>query len=425
MGEEVNLSGNGPIRYMHRPSQVSGHPDCYSSSVPSLEVHRGAGVQNHWFYLLSQGTNPTNGQPVSPTCNGSTVTGIGIQKAYQIFMGALQRKTTTWTHQLVRRASLEAAIQLFPGSCAEFNATKAAWTAVSVPAASGEPASCASGNDFSLTLNPTSANVQPGQQATATVGTQTTSGSAQSVSFSASGLPSGATASFSPASVTSGGSSTLTISVPAGTASGSYSVIVTADGSSVDRTATFTLTVGAASNVVFNDTFETGLGWTTNASGTDTATSGVWERGDPAATASGTALQLGTTVSGTNGLVTGRLAGTAAGDYDVDGGLTSIRSPEIALPTGTLTLNLSWYLAHLNNASSADYFRVRVLSGATSTQVFQQLGAASNRAGAWQTATVNLSSYAGQTIRLLIETADASTASLVEAGVDNVTITRS
>ncbi|MFF5205601.1 M4 family metallopeptidase [Streptosporangium sp. NPDC000396] len=426
VGEEVNLVGSGPIRYMHRPSQISGNPDCYSSSVPNMEVHAAAGVQNHWFYLLAEGTNPTDGQPASPTCNNSTLTGLGIQKAGQIFMGTLNRKTSTWTHQLARRASLEAAIQLFPGSCTEFNATKAAWTAVSVPAAAGEPASCSAGNDFSMTLNPTSATVQPGQQATTTVSTQTTSGSAQNVTFSASGLPSGATASFNPASVTSGGSSTLTISVPAGTASGTYNVVVTGDGASVDRTAPFTLTVGSTSNVVFNDTFETSLGWTANAGGTDTATTGAWERGDPEATSSsGTSLQLGTTVSGSNDLVTARLAGASAGENDVDGGATSIRSPEIVLPSGTLTLTFSWYLAHLSNASSADYFRVRVLSGSTSTQVFQQLGAASNRAGAWQAATVNLSSYAGQTIRLQIETADASTASLIEAGVDDVRITRS
>ncbi|GAB2484734.1 M4 family metallopeptidase [Streptosporangium sandarakinum] len=425
VGEEVNLVGDGPIRYMHKPSLL-GDPDCYSSSVPNMEVHAAAGVQNHWFYLLSMGTNPTNGQPVSPTCNNTTVTGVGIQKAGQIFMGALNRKTTTWTHQLVRKATLEAAIQLFPGSCTEFNATKAAWNAVSVPAASGEPTSCGStSNDFSMTLNPASASVQAGQQATSTVGTQTTSGSAQSVTFSASGLPSGATASFSPASVTSGASSTMTISVPAGTAAGTYNVIVTGDGASVDHTATFNLTVGTTGNVVFNDTFETDLGWTVNASGTDTATTGKWERGDPAATSSGVTLQLGTTVSGSNDLVTGRLAGIAAGDYDVDGGLTSVRSPEIALPSGTLTLTFSWYLAHLNNATSSDYFRVRVVSGSSNTVVFQQLGAASDRAGAWQTATVNLSSYAGQTVRLLVETADASTASLIEAGVDDVKITKS
>ena len=46
-------------------------------------MHAAAGPGNHWFYLLAEGSNPTNGQPASPTCNGSTVTGIGIQKAQQ------------------------------------------------------------------------------------------------------------------------------------------------------------------------------------------------------------------------------------------------------------------------------------------------------------------------------------------------------
>jgi aminopeptidase S len=99
-------------------------------------------------------------------------------------------------------------------------------------------------------------------------------------------------------------------------------------------------------------------------------------------------------------------------------------SPTIALPTGTLTLSFSWYLAHLNNASSADFFRVSVVVGTTATTVFNQNGAASNRAGAWGTASVNISGFAGQTVRLRVEAADAATASLIEAGVDNVTITR-
>jgi hypothetical protein len=57
--------------------------------------------------------------------------------------------------------------------------------------------------------------------------------------------------------------------------------------------------------------------------------------------------------------------------------------------------------------------------------VFQELGAANNDAGVWSSASVNLSSFAGQTIRLLVEAADASTASLVEAGIDDVVITAS
>jgi aminopeptidase S len=65
----------------------------------------------------------------------------------------------------------------------------------------------------------------------------------------------------------------------------------------------------------------------TNPSMTDTATTGQWERGDPEATTDTGARQLGTTVSGLNDLSTGRLAGTSAGAFDIDGGTTSIRSP--------------------------------------------------------------------------------------------------
>jgi hypothetical protein len=173
--------------------------------------------------------------------------------------------------------------------------------------------------------------------------------------------------------------------------------------------------------VVYSDTFETATGWTVVPG---TATSGLWERGDPEATTSSGAKQLGTTVSGVNDLVTGRLAGSSAGANDIDGGLTSIQSPPITLPaSGTISLSLSWYLAHGSNASSADFFRVRVV-GSTTSQVFQQLGAATDRDAAWSTATANISAFAGQSVRILIEASDASTASLVEAGVDNVQITR-
>jgi hypothetical protein len=185
-------------------------------------------------------------------------------------------------------------------------------------------------------------------------------------------------------------------------------------------------TAGQPPVTVFSDNFEAANGWVTNPNGTDTATTGQWERGDPEGTTSGgTTLQLGTTTSGVNDLVTARLAGASAGVNDVDGGTTSIRSPLITLPTtGTLTLSTQWYLAHLNNATNADFFRISVVSGTTTTMVFQQLGAAVNRPGAWGTATANLTSFAGQTVRILIETADAATGSLIEAGVDDLTITQ-
>ena len=148
VGEEVDLAGSGPIRNMADPSQVNGHPGCYSSAVPGMEVHAAAGVQNHWFYLLAEGSNagdPANGRPNSPTCNGSTVTGVGVQKAGRIFMETLNLKTSTWTHTTARRASLQAVlnlVQVGKATCTDFSRVRDAWNAVNVPAASGEPTTC-------------------------------------------------------------------------------------------------------------------------------------------------------------------------------------------------------------------------------------------------------------------------------------------
>ncbi|MFC4021043.1 M14 family zinc carboxypeptidase [Micromonospora sp. GCM10011542] len=182
---------------------------------------------------------------------------------------------------------------------------------------------------------------------------------------------------------------------------------------------------GGGGTTVWSDTFETATGWTTNPAGTDTATLGAWERGAAQATTSSGAKQL-TPYAGANDLVTGRLAGSAAGDHDVDGGVTSARSPAVTLPSaGTLTLSLAWYLAHGSNASSADYLRVSVVHNGGTTALLTQAGAATNRNGGWALANLNLTPYAGQSVRILVEAADASGASLVEAAVDNVTITAS
>jgi len=117
------------------------------------------------------------------------------------------------------------------------------------------------------------------------------------------------------------------------------------------------------------------------------------------------------------------LAGSSAGVYDIDGGTTSIRSPNISLPSsGNITLSFSYYLAHGTNSSSADFLRVQVVGSTTST-VFEELGAANDDDAVWATFSGSLNSFAGQTVYLLISAADASTASLVEAAVDDVRIT--
>lgn len=130
VGEEAGLSSPGePIRDMINPENM-GHPACWSEEIPNTEVHAAAGPIDHWFHLLAEGTAQD-----SPTCDGSTLEGIGVEKAGQVWMGAMMGKTSNWTYTQARTAALEfaATSELFT-TCAEYDATKAAFDAVSVPA---------------------------------------------------------------------------------------------------------------------------------------------------------------------------------------------------------------------------------------------------------------------------------------------------
>ncbi|MFF2546873.1 M4 family metallopeptidase [Kitasatospora sp. NPDC058063] len=244
VGEMINLVGNGPIRNMYNPSLVSNNPNCYSASIPNTEEHAAAGPLNHWFYLLAEGSNPGGGKPTSPTCNNSSVTGIGIKDAGRVFYGGMLLKTSGMTYKRYRTATLTAAKSIDP-TCTFFNRAKAAWDAVSVPAQTGDPTCANNGsNDFSLSLGPASGSVQPGASTTATVSTAVTSGTAQTVALTASGLPAGVTASFNPSSVQAGSSATLTLTASSGAANGTYQITVTGTAGTTTHTAQYSLTVG-------------------------------------------------------------------------------------------------------------------------------------------------------------------------------------
>jgi subtilisin family serine protease len=174
---------------------------------------------------------------------------------------------------------------------------------------------------------------------------------------------------------------------------------------------------------LYFDDFESTTDWTVNPTGADKASSGVWEQGDPEGTDSGGPKQLDATVSGLNALVTGRLAGAAAGDNDVDGGTTSIQSPPITLPaTGTVTLSFSYYFAHGSDSSPADFLRVRVVGRKFTTTLLQEQGSALNVDARWGTVSFDLSFFLSQTVRILIDAVDAGPPSLIEAAVDDVRI---
>ncbi|MDT0465444.1 M4 family metallopeptidase [Streptomyces gibsoniae] len=137
IGEKININGDGkPLRYMDKPSKDGGSADYWSSSVGNLDVHYSSGVANHFFYLLSEGSGAKTINGVSydsPTHDGSTVTGIGRDKALQIWYKALTTYfTSTTDYGGARKATLSAAADLYGSSSAEYKAVAAAWSAVNV-----------------------------------------------------------------------------------------------------------------------------------------------------------------------------------------------------------------------------------------------------------------------------------------------------
>ncbi|WP_338703665.1 M4 family metallopeptidase [Streptomyces sp. Q6] len=137
IGEKIDINGDGtPLRYMDKPSKDGGSADYWSRSVGRLDVHYSSGVANHFFYLLSEGSGAKTINGVSynsPTYNGSSVTGIGRDKAQQIWYKALTTYMTSSTdYAAARTATLQAASDLYGASSAERAAVAAAWTGVNV-----------------------------------------------------------------------------------------------------------------------------------------------------------------------------------------------------------------------------------------------------------------------------------------------------
>ena len=119
-------------------------------------------------------------------------------------------------------------------------------------------------NDFSISASPALSNVTQGGSTTSAISTAITNGAAQTIALSAGGLPAGVTASFSPNTVSAGGSSTLTLTASGGAAVGTSTVVVTGTGTSATHTTSVSLTVAAASvDPVSNGGFELGSlsGW--------------------------------------------------------------------------------------------------------------------------------------------------------------------
>jgi Zn-dependent metalloprotease len=357
VGEQINLVGSGPIRNMYNPSAL-GDKNCYDSSVPGGEVHASAGPGNHWFYLLAEGTNPTNGQPTSTTCNSSTITGLGVQDAVKIFYNAMLLKTSASSYLKYRTWTLTAAKNLFPGSCTQFNTVKAAWDAISVPAQSGDPTCSATGT---VTVS------SPGNQSTAT-GTAvnlplTASGGTAPYTWTATGLPAGLSIN----------ASTGTISGTATTA-GTSSVTVTAkDSAAHSGTATFSWTVGTTTGCsgqkLANPGFESGAtGWTAS---------------------SGVIAQNGTQQPAHGGTWNAWLDGYGQSHTDT-------LAQSVSIPAGChATLTYSLHIDTAETGSTA-YDKLTVAGGTTTLASYSNL----DKVSGYAAKTVDVSSFAGQTLAL-------------------------
>ncbi|MEO7029582.1 MAG: S53 family peptidase [Acidobacteriaceae bacterium] len=115
--------------------------------------------------------------------------------------------------------------------------------------------------NYSLSASPSSLSVAQSAGGSSTIKVIPTGGFTGAVSLTASGLPAGVTASFSPASTTS--TSTLTLTASSTATLGTATVTVTGTSGSLTHTATIALTITAAggspSQLLGNPGFESGL----------------------------------------------------------------------------------------------------------------------------------------------------------------------
>ena len=145
-------------------------------------------------------------------------------------------------------------------------------------------------SDFAIAASPSGLTLLAGNAGTSNVTTSVSGGFDWSISLSATGLPAGATPSFSPTSIAAPGtgSSVLTISTGASTPSGTYPVVVMGTGGGLTRSSSMTLTVstGGTQQLLVNGGFENGSAnpspWTVTPAVIDTSSvqaphSGSWK----------------------------------------------------------------------------------------------------------------------------------------------------
>lgn len=250
--------------------------------------------------------------------------------------------------------------------------------------------------DFTIASNPPSLTVASGTSGSSSIST-TVSGSFNSaIALSASGLPTGTTAGFSPSSIAApgNGSSTLTLSVGAATAAGTYSITVSGTGGSTTHSTVLSLTVtgsggGGTQQLLGNPGFENGSAspapWT--------ASSGVIDNNSTSEPAHA-------------GLWKAWLGGY--GSVHTDTLLQSVTIPSTAA-SATLTFWRHIDTAETSTTKAYDTLNIQVRNSSGTVLATLATYSNLNAAAGYQSASFDLSAYKGQTIQIyLIGTEDSS-----------------
>jgi uncharacterized membrane protein len=256
---------------------------------------------------------------------------------------------------------------------------------------------------FTLTPNPTSLSVKPGSSGTSTITAAISGGFDSAIALSASGMPTGVTASFSPTSIPApgSGSSSLILVASSSAVAGTYTINVIGTGAGgVVANTTVSLTIsGASTNLITNGGFETGnfTGWTKGGADTPEVSTAQVESGKYSA-------------------LLGRTAAP-----EVNGNSYIIQKIAIPSTATKVTLNF-YYWPATNDTISYAYQEVLILN--TSGKALAQVLKVADNGRGWKEVTYDLTSYVGETIELYFGVhGNGYSSDYIYMYVDNVSVT--
>jgi kumamolisin len=150
---------------------------------------------------------------------------------------------------------------------------------------------------FGLTASATKLSLVQGSSGTSTIASTVTNGFDSGIALTATGQPAGVTVTFSPTSITGGGSSTMTIAVGSSVVAGTYGIKVRGSSGSITEIVTVALTVGKAPANFTISASPTSISVARDSEGTYTITTAVSGGFDSPISLSATGYPIGVTVS--------------------------------------------------------------------------------------------------------------------------------